>query len=203
MKKTKKTGNKINKVIHKNQNKDSLTCIKTAKGIETESKKIGSNFNNFFTTVAETLVSEINTTKNFNEYLDPKQVDSLFLAPISKKEMESCIKTLDSKRSSDIYGMSKKLLKILSAAISDILYNIFNESFKQEVFLNHIKMAMVTSIYKGGSKLYVCNYRPVSVLPIFSKIMEKPMLRKLVDFLGKKLLFLNIILGFKKITQQH
>ena len=114
-----------------------LADIPTTHLIRNNKKNHFNNCNNFFTTVAQTLVSEINTTKNFNEYLDPKQADSLFLAPISKKEMESCINTLDSKKSSDIYGMSKKLLKILSAAISDTLYNIFNESFEQGVFLNH------------------------------------------------------------------
>ena len=43
---------------------------------------------NFLTNVAKTHVSKIDTAKIFNEYLEPKQVDFLFLTPISKKEID-------------------------------------------------------------------------------------------------------------------
>ena len=50
--------------------------------------------------------------------------------------------------------------------------NLFNESFFQGVFPDHMKLALVTPVYKGKSKLEVCNYRPVSIMPIFSKVLE-------------------------------
>ena len=68
--------------------------------------------------------------------------------------------------------MSPKFLKILSTEISETLSNIFNESFALEVFPDHMKLAMITPIFKGGSMLDVSNYRPVSVLPTISKVLE-------------------------------
>ena len=81
--------------------------------------------------------------------------------------------------------MSPKLLQILSPAISETLSNIFNESFALGVFPDHLKLAMITPISKGGSKLDVSNYRPVSVLPIISKVLEKLMLTRLTKYLDK------------------
>ena len=65
-----------------------------------------------------------------------------------------------------------------------------------------MKMAMVTPVYKGGSKLNVCNYIPVFVLPILSKIFQKFMLRRLVDFLNKKF-FWNTNLGFRTANSSN
>ena len=77
----------------------------------------------------------------------------MFLQPINQSEIDKIIKSLDSNKSSDIYGMSPKLLQILSPAISETLSNIFNESFALGVFPDHIKLAMITPIFKGGCNL--------------------------------------------------
>ena len=51
--------------------------------------------------------------------------------------------------------------------------NLFNESFFQGVFPDHMKLALVTPVYKGKSKLEVCSYRPISILPILNKVLVK------------------------------
>ena len=127
----------------------------------------------------------------------------MFLQPTNKSEIEKIIKSLDSNKSSDIYGMSPKLLKILSPAISETLSNIFNKSFALGVFPDQMKLATITPIFKGGSKLDVSNYRPVSVLPTISKVLEKLMLTRLTKHLDQSKITMNINLDFKKTGQQH
>ena len=122
----------------------------------------------------------------------------MFLQPTNKSEIEKIIKSLDSNKSSDIYGMSPKLLKILSPAISEILSNIYNESFALGVFPDHMKLAMITPMFKEGSKLGVSNYRPVSVLPIISKVLEKLMLKRLSKYLDKSKIIYEHQFGFQK-----
>ena len=122
----------------------------------------------------------------------------MFLQPTNKSEIEKIIKSLDSNKSSDIYGISPKLLKILSPAISGILSNIFKESFALEVFPDYMKLAMKTPIFKGGSKLDVSNYRPVSVLPMISKVLEKLMLTRLTKYLDKSKIIYEHQFGFQK-----
>ena len=175
----------INKIVHKNKNKDHVTCIKTEKGIISDPFAIGNEFNEFYTSVSSKLVSIIKTKYFFHKFLDPKQPDSMFLQPTNNSEIEKIIKSLGSNKSSDIYGMSPKLLKILFPAISETLSNIFNESFALGIFPDHMKLTMITPIFKGGSKFDISNYRPVSVLSIISKVLEKLMLARLIKYLGK------------------
>ena len=77
----------------------------------------------------------------------------MFLQPTYKSEIEKIIKSLDSNKSSDIYGMSPKFQKILSPAISQTLSNIFNKNFALAVFPDHMKLAMITPMVKGGSQI--------------------------------------------------
>ena len=94
--------------------------------------------------------------------------------------------------------ISPKLLKILSPAISGTLSNIFKESFAFEVFPDYMKLAMKTPIFKGGSKLDVSNYRPVSVLPIISKVLQKLMVTRLTKYLDKSKIIYEHQFGFQK-----
>jgi hypothetical protein len=50
---------------------------------------------------------------------------------------------------------------------------VFNQSFETGIFQDKLKHAKVTPIYENDDKLAINNYRPISVLPFFSKIIEK------------------------------
>ena len=94
--------------------------------------------------------------------------------------------------------MSPKFLKDISETISQALSEFFNESFSRGVFPDHMKLAMVIPIYNGKSKLEVSNYRPVSLLPILSKVQEKLMFNRLVNFLEKNKIIHKHQHGFQK-----
>ena len=181
----KKTWKEINKIIHKNKIRDTILCVTTEKGVDSNPYKIANKFNDFYTTIATTLVTKIKTNKLFDKFLDPKQQNTMFLSPVTIEELEVCIKELDSKKASDIYGMSAKFLKIMTSEISESLCMIFNESFSKGIFPDHRKQAMTLPFFKGSSKLEVSNYRPVLVPPIISKLLEKFMLKRLTSFMGK------------------
>ena len=188
----------INKIVHKNKNKDRVNCIKTEKGIVSDPFVIGNKFNEFYTSLASKLVSKIKAKSSHEKFLDRKRPESMFLQPSNKIGIEKIINSLDINKSSDIYGMSPKFLKILSTEISETLNNIFNESFALRVFPDHMKLAMITPIFKGGSKLDVSNYRPVSVLPTISKVLEKLMLTRATKYLEKNKIIYEHQFGFQK-----
>ena len=145
----KRTWKKINKIIHKGKNKDNINCIKTSRGVENNPHVIGNKFNNYFTTIAQNLVSKIKTVPDFQQFLDPQVQESIFLSPETKEGVAKHINSLDSKKSSEIYGMSATFLKTLSSSISETLSSLYSKSFS--------------------------NYRSISVLSICSKILEKLM----------------------------
>ena len=99
--------------------------------------------------------------------------------------------------------MSATFLKTLSSSVSETLSTLYNESFSQGIFPDHMKHAMVTPVHKGGSKLDMTNYRPISVLPICSKILEKLMLTRLLDFLDKNNIIYKHQFGFQKKQIDH
>ena len=72
---------------------------------------------------------------------------------------------------------------------------IANSSFSLGVFPDKLKFAKVTPIHKGKSKLEIGNYRPISILQVFSKILEKLMNIRIIKFVSKKS-FSNISMNF-------
>ena len=63
--------------------------------------------------------------------------------------------------------------KICFGELCDPLKYIFNLSFEKSIFPDHMKIAKVTAILKGGDNTDLSNYRPISVLPCFSKILKQ------------------------------
>ena len=74
--------------------------------------------------------------------------------------------------------------------VSDICYPILTNIWNQEILLNKIvlenlKLADVPPIFKKKDKTFIENYRPVSVLPIASKIFERIMQKQICDYIEK------------------
>ena len=65
------------------------------------------------------------------------------------------------------------LMKNAKSAISDSLTHIFNQAIAHSSFPDEWKTARVLPLYKSGQRNVPGNYRPISILPSISKIMEK------------------------------
>ena len=75
--------------------------------------------------------------------------------------------------------------------IVESLSYIFSNSLVQEIFPEEMKIARITPIYKGGDKENVVNYRSMSVLSCFSKILERIMYDRLYSYLTENNLLYN------------
>ena len=88
----------------------------------------------------------------------------MLFIPTNKYEITNPINNLNVNKASDISGLSANLVKILSHEIAPVLCCIFSEIFSTGLFPVQMKLAMVSSIYDGGSGLEVSNYRSLSFL---------------------------------------
>ena len=61
-----------------------------------------------------------------------------------------------------------------------------------------LKIARVVPLFKAGDKSIFCNYRPISVLPSFSKILDKLVYNRLIDYLSKYKILSDNQFGFRK-----
>jgi hypothetical protein len=102
---------------------------------------------------------------------------------MAPKEIENIIKSLKAKESYGYDGITTKILKISAPFISSPLSYIFNKSMISGIFPTRLKFATIKPVLKNGDKKNVANYRPVSILPSFLKILEKIMYIRLMKHL--------------------
>ena len=92
------------------------------------------------------------------------------------------------------------LLKHVKQELVDGLVIIFNKSFHGGCFPEVLKLSKVIPIHKGDETTYPTNYRPISLLSVFDKVIEKVMLNRILKFL-KIIYCTNINLDLEKIMQ--
>jgi hypothetical protein len=141
--------------------------------------------NNFFINLGSNAVQGIVPLNDFRRYLKNRVVESFYLYPVEITEINSIVKSLPSKTSCDSDGLSTKLIKHLIASLASPLCTIFNKSFSQGLFPDSLKVAKVIPIFKSGDVNCLGNYRPISLLPVFSKILEKLILVRISSFFNK------------------
>ena len=165
----------------------------------TDPVAIANNFNEFFLTVADKITKKIPRNPNSPlKYLDNPNNNSFFISPAVPDEVSSIIQSLKKGKATGPNSIPVKLLKILDSHISVQLSLIINESFQQGVFPDKLKTAMVIPIHKKGDSSKNTNYRPISLLSIFSKIFEKLMHQRLYNFLELHEILFQMQFGFRK-----
>ena len=87
--------------------------------------------------------------------------------------------------------------KIKETIVTPLTY-VLNLSLSTGVFPSELKLANVIPIYKAGDAQVFTNYRPVSVLPVFSKIFERIMYTRLLSFLNKHKILYDYQFGFRE-----
>lgn len=101
--------------------------------------------------------------------------------------MEVCeiSKQIKNKHSSGIDEIPTSIVKVSIPTIAKVLCHLINNSFKYGIFPDQLKTALIKPLYKKGDPNSIENYRPISLLPSFSKIFELCICRRLMDFLNK------------------
>ena len=89
-------------------------------------------------------------------------------------------------------------IKNVLDSIINPLQHVINESFSHGIFPSQLKIAKVIPLFKSGDPLLPDNYRPISLLPNFSKIFEKVAFIRLTTFLENNKLISKYQFGFRK-----
>jgi len=120
------------------------------------------------------------------------------LEETSECEISNLISSFKSNESSGPYGISCGLLKENVHLLSTPLCYIFNLSLTTSVVPDKFKIAKVVPVYKKGSTTLTSNYRPISLLSIFNKLLEKVVYSRLFNFLNKNHALYKFQFGFRK-----
>ena len=150
----------------------------------------------FFTNIEKNLASKIPIASTPFEYFINKSEFVMETKALSMNELKDAFYSLKSNKSPGYDNISYNVIKKCLGSLCEPLKYLFNLSIEKGVFPDDLKIARVTPIYKGEGSSDVSNYRPISVLPCFSKILEHIMYNRLYKYLIE-----NNILFFKTVIQ--
>ena len=122
---------------------------------------------------------------------------SFYLRPATADEIHDIIKSMDLNKSLGPNSIPIYIMKLCNAFFSNCLLKIVNLSFVTGIFPDLCKIAKVVPIFKKDDPLKCNNYRPISLLPIFSKIFEKLIYSRMYSFLEKNNLLQDKQFGFR------
>ena len=160
---------------------------------------VANKFNEFFLNIADKLSAKINKKPTkFQDYLKNPNKSSFYLNETSPDESIKIINNLDGKKSSDIHNISPDLVKLSNQAVAQSLSIIFNRCIHEGHFPQSMKKAKLIPLHKGESALSVANYRPISLLPIFSKIFERLIYNQFIAYIEKNKILSELQFGFQK-----
>lgn len=158
-------------------------CLSVDGGTVNSEFDIASVFDKFFVDIPISTTKSLNSCSSTAETLLKENVEEC-----SKNFVFGCVNYVDVikvynslklKNTVDLFGHSVSLIKTLITVIAPQLALIFNKCITCGIFPDLMKYSKITPIFKSGSTSDPSNFRPVSVLPIFSKIFEKLILNQL------------------------
>jgi hypothetical protein len=195
--------NKDTKIIWRNLNgllgrkaKDKIRAITDNDEILVDEKKIAEKFNEHFVDSVTKLVNESATSSS------PIEMDSVLpsivLDNVTEEEVSTAINSL--KNASPGADNIKAIhVKQISVIIAPFFKDVINTIFESGIYPDAFKTAIVIPINKSGDYSNVNDYRPISVLTTFSKIVEKIMYNRLSSFTNDHLKILySKQFGFRK-----
>jgi hypothetical protein len=203
--KIKTTWNIIKTTTNNRNNNTNLNFLNTKNGLASDPVQITESFNTYFTSIAGQFIMETKSHKNlvndnplsflygkFNQFKSRLKFKFTTTHEINKMIMSLNVK--------DSYGydeISSRILKISAPFIVSPLTFIINKILSSGVFPDRLKFSEVIPIFKKGSKTELANYRPVSLLPVFSKIIEKIIYKRLYNYLCEHNLLCKEQFGFR------
>ncbi len=185
---SKKQWQMINKLLNRNIKHHGPIKLKDEQGnILSTHSDVAARFNEYFSSIASNIKSKIGARQTFDpggfdNYLRDPVNKSIYLRPVTPIEVHNVINKFKNKATLDTKIGPMKIANN-DLKFTNMVAVIINTSFMQGIFPTSLKSARVVPIHKEGCKNDVANYRPISLLSSFSKIYEKLMHSRVLEFL--------------------
>jgi len=175
--------------------------------LTSNSSTIANAFNASFSSVAENLTSTNYPGTDFTNTNDPltylkknfKQTfSSIRLNNTTTHEVDKIIHSLKCKDSYGYDEISTRLLKNSAPYILSSLTYIFNKILSTGIFPDRLKFSEVKPLSKKGDRTDLSNYRRISLLTSFSKIIEKIIYKRLYRYLSENSILFEEQFGFRE-----
>ena len=156
--------------------------------------------NEFFCGIAgrlsENLPSGIDPISFLNNFSIP---NSFYFTPTDKDEVREALVGIDNKKACGCDGMSARVLSKLPDNAMTALAEAINNSWTRGIFPTCLKSAFVVPLHKGGELDKPTNFRPISLLPTLSKVIERVTKKRLCTFLSSHGIISSKQFGFQSL----
>ena len=188
----------IKEVINKKRVRTDSDSFLINNQLITDSTVIAENFNSFYTSIGPDLAKKLpNSINDPVSYLSVRNVNSIFLKPVDSQEVKNVVMSLNNSSP----GWDDITTSVVKSSIDiyvQSLTHILNLSLIQGVFPKELKIAKIIPLHESNEKNIINNYRPVSVLSVFSKIFERIMYERVYSLVNQNQLLYKFQFGFRK-----
>ena len=175
-----------------------INQIKDENKLFNNEKDIADRLNKYFSNIGNNVASSIKDNGiNFKTYLGKTEYKSFYCKPTSYSEINNIIDKLKNSKTKGPDDVTVHLIKLSKQFIIQPLTHIINLSMSKGVFPEGLKQTRVIPIHKGGSRMNMSNYRPISITSAFSKIIEKVMQIRLQSYFTSKSILYEYQFGFR------
>lgn len=158
---------------------------------------IAHSMNTFFTNLPNSLA--LNSTDTLSTHDQATTKSKLFhFRSVSCEEVLQHLNGLNPSKCGGVRQVPAFIYKSISDLLALPMSIIINQTLRNGSFPDYLKVALVTPIFKKGDKKDPSNYRPISSLPILSKVFESVIKDQLMDFLEKEHLLCSRQFGFRR-----
>lgn len=193
---------------YNNKSKREKIILKDSNVVTECPREIANAFNDYFASIGEPPVSSRRASEAHGCLTaggsgHPRTIapieNSMYLQPVTEQEVRKIIQQLPNKYSYGADEIPNTLIKTCIDELSSPLTSIINQSFEEECFPDKLKIAKIKPVFKkGGNKSNISHYRPIALLPVYSKIIEKAMTTRIYNFLEKFKVLNNNQYGFRQ-----
>ena len=171
----KKMWKTINRVLNRDSVGKSISSLNVNGKVVTGEGELAEALNQHFVSVGPKLADKIKTTPNDNprKHIKPNASATLILKPVTNSQVLKSLTQLKNGKACGPDKIPTTLVKDAADFISYPLTLIYNSSIKNGIFPDLWKIARVAAIFKSGKRCDSNNYRQISVLSIFSRVLEK------------------------------
>ena len=141
-------------------------------------------FNEHLTNIAQVLAQEVPAAEVNPEFYLSYTDKAFCLKTPSLDVVFNLLRKTDEKKATGLDMIPSKLLKMAVSIVAPSLTAIFTKSILTGIYPTEWKTTRVTPVFKNGVKSNLNNYRPISVIPVVSKVFEKIVYDQLYQYLN-------------------
>ncbi len=178
-----------------------VKSIMTETGEKTSSYDVANVMNDYFANVGPNLAKKISDDNvcddTQNVYTNVDNTNKFDFNLVTENYVLEQIQSLSNNKATGVDNMCVKLLKLSTDAIIAPLTYLINVSLASGTFPKSWKSARICPVFKGGNNSEPCNFRPISILPILSKIIERAVFDQLYPHLDSHSMLHEAQSGFR------